>query len=313
MNTFKNRKERPVKKRAKILSAIISTFVLFGAALAVARRGLYGWSLFVVIPLIAGGFSSLICRPKTLGKAFQIGVATGTLGCALFLFLGLEGFICALMALPIVVLLTTVGSLLVYYSGTESSGKHPTALALLLPVSFFYDVNAKPPVYAVETSIIVNAPPDRVWKNAVAFPDIPDRPDWVLRTGLAYPIRTRIAGAGLGAPRNCDLSTGTVEERVTVWDPPKRLQFVVTATPPAMREMGLYGPIHPKHLNGYYISKEGRFELTPLAGNRTLVTGTSWYQHGLWPARYWRWWADIVVHHIHQRVLNHIRALSETP
>jgi hypothetical protein len=99
---------------------------------------------------------------------------------------------------------------------------------------------------------------------------------------------------------------------VVVWNEPRLLRFVVTATPPAMREMGLYGPIQPKHLNGYYLSKEGQFELTSLPGGRTLVVGTSWYQHGLWPAGYWRWWSDAVVHHIHRRVLDHIRALSES-
>jgi hypothetical protein len=185
-------------------------------------------------------------------------------------------------------------------------------MVLLVPVSLFYDGHAKPPVYAVTTSIVVNASPERVWKYAVAFPDITAEPDWVLRTGLAYPVRTRIEGIGAGASRSCDLSTGTVQERATVWDEPRLLRFVVTATPPAMREMGLYGPIYPKHLDGYYISKEGQFALTPLPGGRTLVVGTSWYQHGLWPAEYWRWWSDAVVHHIHRRVLEHIRALSES-
>jgi uncharacterized protein YndB with AHSA1/START domain len=159
--------------------------------------------------------------------------------------------------------------------------------------------------------MVMNAAPERVWKNVVAFPDIAARPDWVLRTGLAYPVRTRIGGSGPGAWRGCDLSTGTVHERVVEWDPPRLLRFHVTATPPAMRERGLYGPIYPKHLEGYYISKAGQFALTPVAGGRTLVVGTSWYQHGLWPAGYWRWWSDMVIHHIHQRVLEHIRMLSE--
>lgn len=185
-------------------------------------------------------------------------------------------------------------------------------MALLMPASLFFDVNAKPPVYSVTTSIVVNATPERVWKNVIAFPDIRAEPDAVLRTGFAYLIRTRIEGSGVGVPRSCDLSTGTLEERVVVWDEPRLLRFVVTATPPAMSEMGLYGPIYPKHLNGYYISKEGKFALTSLPGGQTLVVGTSWYQHGLWPAEYWRWWSDSVIHHIHRRVLDHIRALSES-
>jgi hypothetical protein len=117
-------------------------------------------------------------------------------------------------------------------------------------------------------------------KYVVAFSDISDKPDWVLRTGLAYPIRTRIEGSGVGSARSCDLSTGTVEERVVVWDEPRLLRFAVMAMPPAMRETGLYGTIEPKHLNGYYISKEGQFELTSLPGGRTLVVGPIRFRHG---------------------------------
>ncbi|MBV9676840.1 MAG: hypothetical protein JO185_10935, partial [Acidobacteriaceae bacterium] len=100
-------------------------------------------------------------------------------------------------------------------------------------------------------------------------------------------------------------------ERVVVWDEPHKLQFRVTSTPPSMTEIGLYGRVYPKHLTGYFISKQGEFTLTPLPHGRTLLEGTSWYQHGLWPAQYWRWWSDAIVHHIHVQVLEHIRTLSE--
>ena len=78
-----------------------------------------------------------------------------------------------------------------------------------------------------------------------------------------------------------------------------------------MKETGLYGNIYPKHLTGYFVSKQGQFTLSPLSGGRTLLEGTSWYQHGLWPAEYWRWWSDAIVHRIHVCVLEHIRRLSE--
>ena len=236
----------------------------------------------------------------------------GAVGCGLFLLLGVEGFICVLMALPVVVPLSVAGSLLAYWWNVPSRGRQPAAMTLLIPVCLLFDGNATPLVYPVTTSVVVNATPERVWKYVVAFPEIQDAPDWMLRTGLAYPIRTRIAGSGAGVARSCELSTGTVRDRVVLWNEARLLRFEVTETPPAMREMGLYGPIHPKHLKGYYISKEGQFELTALPGGRTLVVGTSWYQHGLWPAAYWRLWSDAVVHHIHRRVLNHIRALAES-
>jgi hypothetical protein len=295
----------------RVVFAVAGWTLLLTAAWALSMRGSYGWALFGAIPVLAGVLGTWFLRPETAGRAMRIGATIGAAGCAVFLVLGAEGLICILMALPFIVPLAAIGSLLAFWSGAPYQGKPSAAMCLLLPVSMFFDANAKPPVYSVTTSVIVNAAPERVWKHVVAFPEIKDQPDFVLRTGLAYPIRTRIEGIGGGTARSCDLSTGTVQERVTIWDEPRLLRFVVTGTPPAMKEMGLYGPIYPKHLEGYYISKEGQFELTPLSGGRTLVVGTSWYQHGLWPAQYWRLWSDMVVHRIHRRVLEHIRALSE--
>lgn len=135
-----------------------------------------------------------------------------------------------LMALPVVVPQAPGGSLLAYWGSSSLKGKGTVSAALLLPLGSLFDVNAKPPVFAVSTSIVVRATPEHVWKYVVAFPEITSEPDWVLRTGLAYPIRTRIGGGGVGASRS-DLSTGTVQERVVVWNKPRLLRFIVTATP----------------------------------------------------------------------------------
>ena len=78
-----------------------------------------------------------------------------------------------------------------------------------------------------------------------------------------------------------------------------------------MQEWSPFGNIVTKHLHGYLVSKQGQFRLTPLPGGGTLLEGTTWYQHGLWPAGYWRWWSDAIIHRIHLRVLNQIRTLAE--
>lgn len=300
-----------MNQKVRILVSAGCFLTLLASAFALARYGYYGWTLFVMAPVVAGGLGTWSFHPATAWAAVRTGATIGAIACLLFLLFGLEGLICVAMALPVVVPLTIAGSLLAYWAGKSRYSNRPVGMALLMPMGLLFDVNAKPPIYSVATSIVVNAAPERVWKNVVAFPAIQEEPDWLLRTGVAYPIRTRIEGTGVGAPRSCDLSTGNLLERVVVWDEPRQLRFVVTETPPAMQETGLYGPIYPKHLNGYYIAKAGQFELTALPGGRTLVVGTSWYQHGLWPAGYWRWWTDLVVHHVHGRVLEHIRLLSE--
>jgi hypothetical protein len=59
------------------------------------------------------------------------------------------------------------------------------------------------------------------------------------------------------------------------------------------------------------VSKRGQFRLTRLENGHTLLEGTTWYQHGLWPGGYWRLWSDAIIHRIHLRVLEHVRELAE--
>jgi len=40
--------------------------------------------------------------------------------------------------------------------------------------------------------------------------------------------------------------------------------------------------------------------------------GTTWYEHGLWPASYWQLWSSHIVHATHRRGLRQVKALSET-
>jgi hypothetical protein len=143
------------------------------------------------------------------------------------------------------------------------------------------------------------------------FFELPEPSEWLFRTGLAYPIRARIEGSGPGATRYCEFSTGPFVEPIKVWDEPHLLAFRVTDNPAPMHEWSPYAQVQPKHLHGYLVSKRGQFRLIRLANGQTLLEGTTWYQHGLWPAEYWRWWSDAIIHRIHLRVLNHVRMLAE--
>src|SRR6185295_18940164 len=162
-----------------------------------------------------------------------------------------------------------------------------------------------------QSMIEIAAPPERVWKYVIQFPELAEPQEWYFRAGLAYPMRARLEGSGPGATRYCDFSTGPFVERIEVSDAPRLLRFRITENPAPMKELSLYSHVEPKHLHGYFISKVGQFQLTRLPNGHTLIEGTSWYQHGLWPAEYWRWWSDAIIHRVHMRVLTQIKALAE--
>lgn len=296
----------------RLLLGFVLIGLLVAAGMAVLTHGNYGWTIFLVFPMLLGGLASWVRRPSSALRAMGLGAVTVTLAIFSLLAFDVEGLGCIVMALPLAIPMGMIGSWLVYRAQSHARATHLAAILLLLPpATFTWDVHAQPEVFAVRTAIEVAAPPDVVWKHVVTFPDLAEPTEWYFRGGIAYPKRARIEGIGPGAIRYCEFSTGPFVEPIEVWDEARLLRFRVTDNPAPMQEWSPYSNLQPKHLHGYMISKQGQFQLTPLRGNRTLLEGTTWYQHGLWPAQYWRWWSDAIIHRIHLQVLNHVRTLSE--
>jgi hypothetical protein len=285
--------------------------VLVLAAWLLARSGVYGLSLFLFMPMAFGGFAAWAFGAETERTAMLLGAAAGVAGSLFFLLAGLEGLICVVMVLPIVIPLGAVGGWLFHERRFSRNGWRAGLLLLVPPFSLAWDINAATPLFEVRTAIEINAPPEVVWKNVVSFSELPEPDEWYFRVGIAYPKRARIDGSGAGAIRYCEFSTGPFVEPIAVWQEPTLLAFNVTENPPPMEEWSPYQNVTPAHLHGYLVSRKGQFRLTRLANGRTLLEGSTWYQHGLRPAQYWRLWSDAIIHRIHLRVLNHIRGLSE--
>ena len=302
------------------MTARVRWFVgfLFVGLLAVAgfrliASGLYGLSLFVMLPVCLGGLSAAWLGSSTAWKAVKAGVIANFIATLALFALGKEGAICIVMALPLVLPLGGLGGWLAYHASPLRATASNVSVLLILPLATLgWDTHAQPPVFEVRSSIEIAATPEQVWKHVVTFSELPEPTEWYFNAGLAYPKRARIEGSGPGAVRYCEFSTGPFVEPIEVWNAPRLLRFRVTANPAPMHEWSPYAHVLPRHLHSYLVSKQGQFRLTPLGNNRTLLEGTTWYQHGLWPAEYWRLWSDAIIHRIHMRVLNHIRALAES-
>src|SRR6185295_19422419 len=96
------------------------------------------------------------------------------------------------------------------------------------------------PLLEVKSSVVINAPPERVWRHVVSFAELPAPREWMFRIGVAYPIRAEINGEGVGAVRHCNFSTGPFVEPIEVWDEPRLLKFSVTQNPAPMEEWTPY-------------------------------------------------------------------------
>jgi uncharacterized membrane protein YhaH (DUF805 family) len=298
------------------LAALVATFV------SIQCFRSYGWGVFVGVPFAIGLMAAVLYAARTpRGTAGCVGVACLSLtvyGIALLL-IAFEGAGCLIMAAPLAYPVAMVGAVV----GASIAGARRTGLQdarrvvwlmlLFLPLFVGAERLAAPqaPLYAVTTNLEIDAPPTRVWANVVGFREIPSPTDWIFRTGVAYPIRAEIIGRGAGAMRYCVFSTGPFVEPIQVWDEPRLLKFDVTSNPPPMKEWSPWNNVHPPHLENFLVSHGGQFRLIGLPGGRTRLEGTTWYQHHMWPAAYWRIWSDFIIHRIHLRVLNHVKMLSE--
>jgi hypothetical protein len=191
----------------------------------------------------------------------------------------------------------------------------PTIMVLLVvsvPALMAFENLNKPTdeLRSVTTTIEINAAPTIVWKNVIEFPQLNEPTELIFRSGIAYPINAQIDGHGIGAVRHCNFSTGSFVEPITVWEEPKLLKFSVDSQPETLKELSFYN-IHPNHLHGYWVSRQGQFKLTELPNGHTLLEGTTWYINKIRPGIYWTLWSDYIVHKIHQRVLEHIKLHAE--
>jgi len=303
--------------------AVLITGILGAATVgfATAQMPVYGMGLYVGLPFCLGLISSLIDgyhNPRSFLRCLAVSALSAMLaGLGLF-GLAIEGAFCLIMAVPIGMILAAVGGAVGYLIQPVSGGARQNPATMMIAILFAPGViqaeralKPQAPLYAVTTSVIINAPAETVWREVVSFDRIDEPPDWIFRAGIACPTRAVISGQGPGAVRHCVFSTGTFVEPIEVWNEPRRLEFSVSSNPPVMTEWTPYSSIHPPHLEGFLVSERGQFLLTSLGPHQTLLEGTTWYRHHMQPAEYWRLWSDFIIHRIHERVLGHIKHRAE--
>lgn len=313
--------DHPIGSAAMALLLTVSLGVAM-TQLGVKGFSTYGWGLFVGLPFCSGFLSVLLYgsrRPRSYAGCLSVSLLSILLLGVVLLVVAIEGVICLIMAAPIAAALAIIGGSVGYVIQRRPSSRDEAPSMLLLLVLLVpslmgaeYVGQLQAPLLEVRTAIEINAPLEQVWRQVVSFSELPEPEEWLFRHGIAYPVRAKIYGKGVGAERHCVFSTGSFIEPIKVWDEPRLLKFAVTKNPPPMEEWTPYSRLHPPHLDGFLMSEQGQFFLVPTVDGRTRLEGTTWYRHHMWPARYWQVWSDFMIHQIHLRVLRHIKTLAES-
>jgi hypothetical protein len=295
--------DRPGVNAAHVVQGLFAGMFLIVAAVLISAVtfGAYGWGLFVMTPFMVGVATAYLANrrnPLDLRQTnLLVSSALGLGGLALLL-LALEGAVCIVLLAPLALGLALIGGVIGRGVALQRNSRDKPLMAVaLLPLVFALEA-AMPPSAAIasQESIDIAAPAPAVWRAMTSGADIAEPPGLVGRAGLAYPLRGKLLGSGVGAVRIGVFSTGLARERVTEWVPGRRLAFRVLSQPPAMEEMSPYRRVHAPHVSGYFETGETRFTLTPLARGGTRLTVAASHVLRIDPIPYWeplaRWAAS---------------------
>jgi uncharacterized membrane protein YhaH (DUF805 family) len=316
---YKMRSVLPNNKigNAAIAVAIVCMVALILSFISISFIGEYGWGLFVGVPFFLGlGSVLLYCvhQHRSLKECISVSVLSVSIFSGLLLILAMEGLICLIMAAPIGFVIAMIGGLIGYwFQKTDHSS--PSAFILIMfmiPIVIGFESSGQKdtPLFEVRSEVVIQASAQTVWDHLVTF-ELEEPHELLFKTGISYPINAEIEGTGVDAIRYCNFNTGAFVEPIEVWDEPRLLQFSVLSQPEPLTELSPYKELKLPHLEGYFNSKKGQFEIIPLLDGQVKLVGTTWYEHDIDPAFYWKWWSDEIIHQIHLRVLNHIKITAE--
>jgi hypothetical protein len=295
-----------------VVSNAIGGSLLFGVVWFVGAyrnhdaTALVAWPSFFLIPFLVGLVAAWFWRPlnRTLGWSFLDALWITLAGLAAAAIVLREGVVCLVIVSPALYVFILCGVLLGrIWFWPNYSKLQLTIFPLLALLTLGESVYHNEQRAVVTDRILIHAPPAKVWPHVLAFPEIPDAPDyWIFRLGLPYPTTTTNGGNFVGADRQCIFSNGVViKERVAEFVPNEKLTFDIAEQP---TDPEAYGHI---------TLHRGQFVLQDNHDGTTTLIGSSWYTLHVRPRWYFDLWTRDMSRAVHMRVMNHIKQLAEQP
>jgi hypothetical protein len=155
---------------------------------------LVAWPSFFLLPFIVGMIAAWFWRRlnRTLGWSFLDALWVTLVGLASAAIVLREGVVCLVIVSPALYVFILCGILLGRILFHPNYSKlQLTIFPLLALITLGESVYHSEQQAVVTDRILIQAPPAKVWPHVLAFPEIPDAPDyWIFRLGLPYPTTT---------------------------------------------------------------------------------------------------------------------------
>jgi uncharacterized protein YndB with AHSA1/START domain len=281
----------------------------------------YGTAAF----FMAFTFAGFIVGIASSAQQFRNAVVALVLCLVPLVLARLEGVVCIVMSLPLVLPELLLGAWLGFkvrkWAYLRERGRLGLmALAFVLSAGWELQAGrtndpAQHPLHRVETTLALRAAPDRIF---AALQDIEVHrapPAW-LRIGLPIPRHMRVVRPGLGGAVRFDHANMTVDAEITAWEPGRHLAFRpihydIYDRPFFRTRLGSIPGLKQDPVTDWMTFEEMSYDLTPLPDGGTQLTRTSLFRWHLFPDLYFGWLEPLVIRKGQAHLLECIREIVD--
>jgi len=288
-------------KKEFIVSIVISfTFLSLGFLLLHYELIGYGLSFFVFLPFTLGYVlgKSTIKKISLAGLAFSLVIFF-----VLLLTGGLEGMVCILMALPLIIGGIALGALINYLSDKKKKRDRDRTLIksslvpliIVLAIGFLENKLTKnqKEIISIKTEIILPYSADKVYDAIKSVDTLVAKKTFLMKLDLPIPNKCVLEKEEIGGLRICYFSGGTITERITALEKGKMLRMdVIDYKLTGRKWLGFKEAI-------YYFGQIGK--------DSCQLTRITTYTSALTPRFYWQPLEEIGIRQEHDYVFDNLQ------
>ncbi|EMO62040.1 hypothetical protein LEP1GSC133_2416 [Leptospira borgpetersenii serovar Pomona str. 200901868] len=224
-----------------------------------------------VLPFVIGVITAYVAeKEKPRSILFHIFFSWIPTICSMVfaMIVGWEGSICIVIGLPIYLVFASLGGITVeiwfhFFPNNKVNLFAASALLSFPLVSGYFESYWELPneIRFVETKIVIEATPEKIWKNIIRIPELEKTEDgFFYRMGFPRPIEATLSREGVGGVREAKFEKGLVfYETITQWERDRKLQFEI-GVDPNLTPLTTLDP-HVVPGGAYFDALQGEYEL----------------------------------------------------
>ncbi len=280
------------------IQAAVITFLYLSIGFTMLHFNLviYGWLFFIILPMVIG--ITIGATPSK--KHFLVGGMLALIAFALLLFaFGLEGIVCLLMAMPILLPTIFIPAVISYYYHKirkKNRNLKTTLVPLLIfftlaPIEHYYTKNGE--TISISSEMILPYSTSEVFNAIKSFDTLDGPKPFLMKLDLPIPQKCILEKEEVGALRTCYFEEGKIVQRVTAWKKNKLMKMDII-------DYGLTG-------RDWLTFKKAAYLFETLNNGYCKITRISTYKSTLKPRIYWLPFEKMGIEQEHEYVFNNLK------